>query len=574
MTLGVDIGTGSVRIYDTETSRHNERDISTTTRGKHITQSSQEIYGSIMEMWEELRNGGKTKEEHANGANEQMRGSDQVHDTSYREAPGQDISCEQSIAIAATCSQVVLLVQTVNGIDYFIPFDCTTGDKGDQDIILWMDVRSEEECAEITRSFVNHGEIHRLGGALVPELGITKMRWVSKHWRDLYMFELYDWISYCFLAGGFEDLGDVRGVRKISGPLTYDETCAYDGSVKGWLNALLKDCGIDVSVGGCTASTGIGEVAGKAENGVTIYSGCIDCYGGWLDSKRNREIIEESKRKDEEGNLNANNKSIFNIPKSHERFHIQVSMVAGTSTCFIFEGPGGYLSGWWGPFGSTSSLYSAGQPATGRLYERLFTKYHKLLENVERPFDMLNHEVDRVESQNGKCIYDLIRGYAYYGDVFGNRSPYMDFSMGEVLIDGHETSDYVGKLGYDIAGLIIEYVLTMEFLAFQTKQILLTVPGLCGIAMTGSQSQNPRFVALVHEVVGVPISVEYSDKFSVARGIGSVGEPKTGSIREQASWEHEAITYPHDLLKLRYDNYLTLAEGQRRKDKEEKEEKN
>ena len=88
----------------------------------------------------------------------------------------------------------------------------------------------------------------------------------------------------------------------------------------------------------------------------------------------------------------------------------------------------------------------------------------------------------------------MIKGYFYYGDIFGNRSPLQDPEMSEMIIDNnnlilprilHNDDD-------EDTSKLIKYILIMEFLVFQTKSLLepLIVDKL---VIVGSQAKNKRF---------------------------------------------------------------------------------
>ena len=139
-TIGVDIGTGSVRVclnnpdnFKTafkpiKTNKHN-------TFSNYITQSSQEIYQCILAILKEL-------------VNEPV----------------------VSISFTATCSMVVMERVRIGSEIYLKP--CAVNFEGDdskQDIILWMDNRSIEQT-RFLNEMVNEKELSRVGGKFIPEM--------------------------------------------------------------------------------------------------------------------------------------------------------------------------------------------------------------------------------------------------------------------------------------------------------------------------------------------------------------------------------------------------------------------
>lgn len=515
-TIGVDIGTGSVRvcingpkIFKTalkpiKTNRHGEFT-------NYITQSSREIYEAIIELLEELVDEPVT-----------------------------------AISFAATCSMVVMESVCIDGQKYLKP--CAVeydGKDCNQDIILWMDNRAVEQ-ANYLNTQVDGRNLAKIGGKFIPEMGLPKLTWLHENkTQDIVCFELHDWYSYLFLVGGgYKDglipyvVDPINVMKKFP---TVNE--AMDGSIKGWTREFLDNIGIGshVSIGRSDFNlqtsgllpigVPLGFVHGSLfdfQGKVTVAHGCIDCYAGWL----------------------------FTIePEFAVDSHL--SMIAGTSTCFILSSPKSEcdsIPGIWGPFKQLLplpiDLFAFGQPATGKLFELLFENYSSVLDHVEPKdiFQFLEDETTKLERTRNSSITDIIKNYFWYIDQHGNRSPYNDFTMSESVIDGCNSSDGLASItnGVSLMGLVIRYNLALEFLSFQTKQILQIIdnaggPSVNTITISGSQGNNRRFMNLLATVTGKNIKIlnlPLNLKYNVVKGSSIISTVGHNLLHGQETYEN------------------------------------
>ncbi|CCG23545.1 hypothetical protein CORT_0D07120 [Candida orthopsilosis Co 90-125] len=408
-----------------------------------------------------------------------------------------------SIAISATCSAVI--TRKRNG--YLEPFNIESTETP-SDILLWMDnsaIRETEFLNNLCTSEISQAR-RQLGGKFVAELGLPKLKMIQNLFgnEDLVCFELYDWISYLLKY-------EATDGKVAYHPFEHHESAemyAIDGSIKGWSKKLLSEAGITLEIGGISLPSDVprlGEPIGVVcGTNAVIGHGCIDCYAGWINSY---------------SGTNAN--SCF--------------MVAGTSTCFIYSSQQrGYHPGIWGPYRLAKDsqwLYEFGQPATGKLYERVFEKHGLSRNDYATTFKTLEEET-RAKSQSGKGIHELLKGYFYYGDVYGNRTPYQDGNMSEMIVDNPN-----GPLGPIIntttpESLLAEYNLIMEFIVFQTKELIEPL-GIDTLIISGSQSKNTRFVQLLADVCNVSVKVISADC--------CLGAAKMGHIAQlcQQNWAYE-----------------------------------
>ena len=557
-TIGVDIGTGSVRVClnNPDNFKTAFRPIKTNkhdTFSNYITQSSQEIYQGILALLKEL-------------VDEPV----------------------VSISFTATCSMVVM-EKVSNGSEVHLK-PCAVNYEGDdrkQDIILWMDNRSIRQTSFLNE-MVNDKDLSKVGGKFIPEMGLPKLKWLQDNiTKDIVCFELYDWFSYLFLVGGYDEDGLVPYFAEPIEPMQDYPTVseAMDGSIKGWTPEFLKQIGIDshISIGrsefNLTTSglLPIGIPLGYVHENVyslkeriVVANGCIDCYAGWLST------IE---------------------PGFTDENHL--SMIAGTSTCFILSTPSSQydaITGIWGPFSQLLALpldiFEFGQPATGKLFEQLFANYSLIVSslNTDDIFAFIEHETATLEFDRKCSITELIKSYFWYIDQFGNRSPYNDFSMSEMIIDGCNSSNNLPSItnGTTLLGLVIRYHLVLEFLCFQTKQILEIIqasngPLVDSITVSGSQGNNKRFMRLLATVTGKQVKIlklSTNVKYNVVKGsaiISSIGyNLLTGSKNYQntinSSIPYDAdydIIYPDHsiaelgpLLNKKYNVFLEMAMAQ------------
>ena len=519
MFIGIDIGTGSVRSFTPSFSK--TKDISTTHTNAFtntfITQSSLEIFDAIIDVLPEFNH-----------------------------------CC--SISFTATCSMVVREKVLVDGKPCLKPFNCGAGDSN-QDIILWMDGRSLCQCRDLNQ--LDNFAKRQIGGKWIPEMGLPKLKWLSDNFdQELYCFELYDWFSYVFKAG-FVDKNDNLVVFVEDNDVKYHNTQAMDGSIKGWDGSFLDSIiRTNVHVGKLESSGDfkgvpvMGDVIGKVstticgDNDVTITNGCIDCYAGWLSTT---------------------------IPRKN-----CISMVAGTSTCFIIECEyNNPITGIWGPFHQLGdySVYSCGQPASGKLLDGLINDYKHIIGQQDDVFEYLEQQTRELETCHNTRIGHLIKYYFYYGDKYGNRSPLNDFNMNEMIIDGKNRSQLGVSLFEEksLLQLIIKYNLILEFLAIQTHQILKAMePNIAidSIILSGSQAKNTRFIELLHYIPGKQIYLlkHNEPKYNVASGSMNInqvlqkGKPKNDYYQVQFETDQSLVL----LYKKKTNLVIEMSEIQQR----------
>lgn len=274
----------------------------------------------------------------------------------------------------------------------------------------------------------------------------------------------------------------------------------------------------------CTLFHYAGEpIAPSKVIGGTVLHGCIDCYAGLVADEvavlRN-ELQDEPHLYHEYGSdefqesgSESNTPPPIPVPFQHdprlrdavlfEDDHDapsyafgSVEMVAGTLTCFLarsnMESP---IEGIWGPYDQLvyDSVYAFGQPATGKLFA-------ELLESTGETFESLEEKATQIEKDHKQSLTVLARHHLYTGDRYGNRSPFGEFSMSDVYVSGANASK-ASKIGVfeDDNNPVLRYYLIMEFLAFQTKQLISDMPNIRVFRVCGSQANNKRFMRLLQQ---------------------------------------------------------------------------
>ncbi|ODV95210.1 hypothetical protein PACTADRAFT_33788 [Pachysolen tannophilus NRRL Y-2460] len=515
--IGVDVGTGSARACVSDNLGKvlavSERPISGINHPKHfefITQSSTEIWEAVKEA--------------------------------VKEAIRDSISCVEGpvgvisgIGFAATCSLVVLQVQEDEGklVPYAVDFEFQNKD---QNIVLWMDHRCDKETDEINDACKDDPILNYIGGGFLPEMAIPKLKYLIDHIpaKDLEKILFMEFHDYLSIKAACDD--DLTLYYKISnfddGYDNYSNTStkikmALDGSLKGWSKDYFQKFGLaklyenNFQLIGRLgpksdnlnylplpyAGSKIGKVCpsiasqlGIPETTV-IGHGVIDCYAGWISTVCAKDLSNT------------------------------LSMVAGTSTCFLIaHNIDSFIPGIWGPFSGLIKDYyisEGGQSATGGLIEHLFNShpaYNELiklstLEN-KNVYQFLDDYLNLLaKEQNLPTVHYLTKHMFLYGDILGNRTPYNNPQMrGSFIGESNDLS---------IKNLALKYLCILEFISFETKQIIETLEKgshkIDKISISGSQSQNVKFVQMLSLITSKPVIIGNNPKYTVVRGASLIG---------------------------------------------------
>lgn len=548
MLIGVDIGTLRLRINQVIAEP-----LHIDTSGEHFSQSSVAVWDLIAKWLPQL-----------------------------------DFRPTNAIAVTATCLLVVLELTTYGGHRVLRPFNCLADPKhytlsDDHDVWMWNDQRALRQADKLTEALKGTVWLQQLGGRITPEMGVAKLKWLSDHHRDrhLVVFEYYDWIQYLLLHGGYHRDSDGHvyfGYHPVTTHYSAD-SAAIDGSVKGWGAEPWARFGIGSHItAGCSNSDGtmlpLGVPVGDVHPTILLLTdaksmvvalGGIDAYAAWLLIYR------------PDANL--------------------VLMIAGTLTCFFVADhrrralP---IPGIWGPYKVVGhdhvNLFEFGQLVTGKLFERIIVDLCNLAGEVlyEDPFHFLEHKTEELEQLYNHHISEIIKPYMYYGDLIGNRSPYNLSTMSELVIDGHNSRpDLASVLDFLVELMVVRYNLTMEHLAFQTRQLIecycqgaqTTVDG---IVVVGSQAQNDRLLQLIANVTGLKVLRTQTLMGEFGGAIGATMMAKMArrliGVRVSKSTYNEALVQlvepgrryqeftprPNNVLSNKYRFYCQFADLQHR----------
>ncbi|CCH42169.1 Glycerol kinase [Wickerhamomyces ciferrii] len=530
--VGVDVGSSSIRVAFTDSNgvivavdSENLDYTQSLENPKFVTQSSEQI----LQGYDRCIN----------------RINDQLKDEEFKLV---------SIGVAATCSMVVM-ERTIDGL---VPYPVDYGFKDSkQNIVFWMDSRAEKETKDINDSLKGDKLLNYHGGAFIEEMGLPKIKWLidnipNQDLEDIVFFELYDFITF--------KLSKASNISTGTQDLKTSDTgyhIAMDGSIKGWDLDLLKRLDLDILSNGNFKAIGrlessytktylpipdAGSLVYITEENLAIGHGVIDCYAGWIASC---------------------GKKIQNT----------LTMIAGTSTCFLVAHNNPSPSpGIWGPYNTLISelqVSEGGQSTTGKLIEHLFETHPAFKQIESDPFTLLEDRLTILEAVTGESAHFKNKDNFLYGDLSGNRTPYADGSMRGVFIG--ESTDI------SLNDLTLKYLCILEFLAFQTKQVLESLKGhdIGKVIISGSQAKNLRFVKLLAMVTGLPVEVSKTQPgYSGVKGaayLGIAAFQRKSLLEIISNLNEDGVVYEPEvsdpklvkLLEVKYRVMKDMAERQR-----------
>lgn len=539
--IGIDVGSDLVRmcIRDSIGSAECclERPLHRKVSGVKNTMSSEALWGNITTLLAE--------------GNISIKKSD-----TQTKSDVQDADCPETgrrVFVAATCSMAVVEKIEVNGRKFLRPLE--------DDIIVWMDSRASAQAQWLSER-LDALVLQQIGGQITPEMGIAKLRWVYEKYqgsgKEVLVFELYDWVSYLFAAGGLSN-GMVECLQGDVGEC-HPQSRAMDGSVKGWGKFVL-----DI-VFGKTDEVRIGHVPTQFRNGRksafcfagepiaknkvlggVVLHGCIDCYAGVVAQMAAKKCLPER--------------------VASENKIVALDMVAGTLTCFVVSIPSASLpiDGLWDPFDQLmeTPVYAFGQPATGKLFEQLL--------GPGDTFELLESLAISLEERLGQPLVVLAKNHFYYGDRYGNRSPYGDFGMDEVRVKGFNADQNSSVVPFrnDEDEKCLRYYLLIEFLVFQTKELAQKLGPLDVVRVSGSQAKNTRFMRLLQHFAfqngSCPVVevVGGNATYSGARAGATIASGQ-GDVERRVLETEELLPEISRLLERKYKFYLELSSWQHR----------
>jgi FGGY-family pentulose kinase len=254
--------------------------------------------------------------------------------------------------------------------------------------------------------------------------------------------------------------------------------------------------------------------------GIAVGSGVIDAYAGWIGTVGAKVPLRDNE-------LSAD------MPKNDQaQAFSRLAAVAGTSTChLVMSRDPVFVNGVWGPYRDSIIpdywMAEGGQSATGELLKHVlethpaFNHATSMAESYNTNiYDFLNEHLRDMQTKvNAPSISYLGRHFFFYGDLFGNRSPIADPTMkGSVIGLSSDKS---------LDGMALYYYGTMEFIALQTKQIILTMNEaghkISSIFMSGSQCQNEILMSLMATACEMPVLIPRYVHAAVVHGAAMLG---------------------------------------------------
>ena len=250
--------------------------------------------------------------------------------------------------------------------------------------------------------------------------------------------------------------------------------------------------------------------------GITVGSGVIDAYAGWI------------------GTVGAEYKSDRDSRAGISQALGRLALVAGTSTChLVLSEDLVFVDGVWGPYRDVVIpglwMAEAGQSATGKLLVHMLEThpaYNDLLAAMEKDksskgmYDWLNDRLgEMVRLSHSPSIAYLGRHLHFYGDLFGNRSPLADPNMMGSMVG--ITSDR------SMDSLALTYYSVLEFIALQTRHIIeaMKTAGLSvhAVYVSGSQCQNPLLMNLMATCCDLSVMIPQYETAAVVHGAAMLG---------------------------------------------------
>lgn len=330
-----------------------------------------------------------------------------------------------AIGIDATCSLVACLPdENLSPLPVSNDASRNTGEDEDDvyNILLWLDCRAKSEAAEISshehpavRTAVKH-----FGGTVSPEGELAKLLWLSRHNEDTFsravFFDLADWLA-AKLAG----TANVRSVCTLACKWGWAASRDSGWDADFWSSLglptlsenkyakIAPDVVYPASIFG-TVSAKVASDIGLSTNTV-VAAPVVDAYAGAVWS------------------LSVPSKIGNACSEPNER----LSMVAGTSTCFLqFSDKPVFVNGVWGPFKDAlvpgMHVTEGGQSVTGKLLQSTVEQhpaYKSIVERVgkENVFGELSRMTDEVVQNGGDDPASDTHCLDYH---VGNRSPLAD----------------------------------------------------------------------------------------------------------------------------------------------------
>ncbi|WP_309398619.1 FGGY-family carbohydrate kinase [Cerasicoccus maritimus] len=433
--IGIDVGTGSARagLFDQHgklVANHSRAIQSWRPRPKFVEQSADDIWSAICTCTQAvLRESGI--------ASESIKG----------------------LGFDATCS---LVLTDAEGQPVTVSPD---GDDA-QNIIVWMDHRALQECADINQAG-DYPVYEFVGGKISPEMQTPKLLWLKKHlpesWqRAAHFFDLPDYLT--FRATG----SLTRSLCSTTCKWTYLAHEA-DAGKSGWHDGFFTAIGLgdladegyarigtDVRPMGEAVGQGLTEQAASDLGllpGVAVGVSIIDAHAGGI------------------GMIGMPDQAGGATPESLDN---RLALIGGTSSChMVASNDKRPIPGVWGPYFSAMIpglwLNEGGQSATGALVDHIIFNHGATEAMIKAsqeaditPYEVLNQRLAKLAGD--QPLHTLTKHLHVCPYFHGNRSPRANPKLVGMLSGLH--------LSASLDDLAVLYLATVQAIAYGTRHII------------------------------------------------------------------------------------------------------
>jgi FGGY-family pentulose kinase len=463
--LGVDVGTGSVRVgaFDRQGHLRGKADhpiMIWRPRPDFVEQSSEDIWKAAARAVRRCLKMGKI-----------------------------DPKSIQGISFDATCSLVAL----GEGIE---PVTVSPTKRDSQNIIVWMDHRATRQADRINQT--GHEVLKYVGGKISPEMEPPKLMWLKENlkgsWRRAKRFmDLADYMVYRCTGN------DLRSLCTTVCKWTY---LGHEGEKGRYRYDFFEQIGLaelldqgKVSPVAYAMATGAGGLTQAAAvdlglpEGTPVGVGIIDAHAGGIGSMGS--VVKDSR-------------------PGENPFEQSLALIGGTSSChMVVSREPRFVDGIWGPYYSAMIpgmwLNEGGQSATGSLVDLVIrnNSSHGAIVKAARQdgvdiYTFLNQRIERMKRERG---FDLVRNLHVLPYHHGNRSPRADpYARG--MVSGLTLSDTPD----DVAML---YYATIQAIAYGTRHIIEAMNekgyDIRKIHLSGGHLKNRVFIQEHADVTGCEI---------------------------------------------------------------------
>ncbi|XP_017071541.1 FGGY carbohydrate kinase domain-containing protein [Drosophila eugracilis] len=471
---------------------------------------------------------------------------------------GVDKSEVKGIGFDATCSLVVLGPQGS-------PLTVSKSGEAEQNVILWMDHRAEQETQEIN-AFKNP-LLKYVGGQVSLEMEVPKLLWLKRNlsktfgniWR---VFDLPDFLTW--RATGVDTRSLCSVVCKWN----------YDAANESWNEEFLKQAdleeltrnnfeklGSDVQPPGRKVGKGLttkaaGELGLSA--GIVVSTSLIDAHAGAL------------------GMFGCRSKE----SKGDDDVQGKMALIAGTSTCHMsITRKACFAQGVWGPYQDAIIpgyfLNEGGQSIAGHLLDHVIKSHESYAElkaelgEDKFIYQHLNKLLPELAAARGLSqISCLTQDIHVWPDLHGNRSPIADPTLRGVIT------------GLDMTrgteSLAIKYLAFVQALAYGTRHIIENLyqyerAPFQTLLFCGGLAKNPLYVQCHADICNLP-SLIPDEQEMVLVGAAALGAAASGhfdsleSASKAMGGTGQLVKPNPDTLEFhnrKYKVFLQLLENQR-----------